>query len=188
MIAAINRSIIQGSGLSHLLYSIVKGDLYLISIINLLFKYADDTNLIVPENTNVCLLEEFDHMTEWARKNKMIINMLKTKEIVFRRPSPRLSIMPPLLNEIDQVAEIKLLGVIFRGNFNFESHIIYIMSISSQRIYLIKLLRDQGLRGEHLETVFRFTLFIALVMLCLLGVVLSQLNNVAGLMLSLNVH
>ena len=29
------------------------------------------------------------------------------------------------------------------------------MSISSQRIYLIKLLRDQELCGEHLETVFQ---------------------------------
>ena len=29
------------------------------------------------------------------------------------------------------------------------------MSISSQRIYLIKLLRDQGLCSEHLETVFQ---------------------------------
>ena len=96
-----------------------------------MFKYMDDTNLIVPENTDVCLLEEFDHIKEWARKNKMIINMLKTKEIVFRRPNPRLCIMPPPLNEIDQVALIKLLEVIFHGNFNFESHINYIMSISS---------------------------------------------------------
>ena len=62
--------------------------------------------------------------------------------------------MPPPLNEIDQVAEIKLLGIIFPGNFNFEPHINYIMSISSQRIYFIKLLRDQGLCGEHLETIF----------------------------------
>ena len=57
----------------------MEGDIHPISIINLMFKYADDTNLIVPENTDVCLLEEIDHIKEWARKNKMIINMLKTK-------------------------------------------------------------------------------------------------------------
>ena len=56
----------------------------------------------------------------------MIINVLKTKEF-FRRPNPRLCIMPPLLIEIDQVTEIKLLGAIFHSNFNFESHINYIM-------------------------------------------------------------
>ena len=96
--------------------------------------------------------------------------------------------MPPPLNEIDQVVKTKLLGVIFLGNFNFESHTNYIMSISSQRVYLIKLLRDQGLCGERLERFFRLSLFLALLMLCLLGVVLSQLNKVEGLMLSSNVH
>ena len=53
--------------------------------------------------------------------------MLKTKEIIFRRPSPRLCIMPPPWNEIDQVVETKILEVIFHGNFNFKSHINYIM-------------------------------------------------------------
>ena len=110
LLAAINRSIIQEFGLGPLLYSIIQGDLRPISIINLLFKYADDTNLIVPENTDVWFLEEFDHIKKWARKNKMIINMLKRKEIVFRRPNPRLCIMRPPLIETDQVAEIKLLN------------------------------------------------------------------------------
>ena len=63
--------------------------------------------LIVPENPDVCLVEDFDYIKEWARKNNMIINILK--KIVFRRPNPRLCIMPPPLIEIDQVAEIKLL-------------------------------------------------------------------------------
>jgi len=30
-----------------------------LSDMNLLFKYADDTNLLVPENTNVDLVDEF---------------------------------------------------------------------------------------------------------------------------------
>ena len=49
----------QGSELGPLLYSIMEGDLHPISFIKLLFKYADETNLIVYENTDVCLLEEF---------------------------------------------------------------------------------------------------------------------------------
>ena len=53
LLAAINRNIIQDSGLSPLLYYIMEGDLHPISIINLLFKYANDTNLIVPGNTGL---------------------------------------------------------------------------------------------------------------------------------------
>ena len=81
------------------------------------------------------------------------------------------------LNEIHQVTEINLLGVIFRGNLNLESYVNYIMIISYQLIYLIKLLLDQGLCGEHLE-MFSGTQFLASAMSCLLWVVLSQLNNV----------
>ena len=67
LLAAINRSIIQGFGLGPLLYYIMEVDLHPILIINLLFKYEDDTKLIVPENFDVCLLEEFDHIKEWAK-------------------------------------------------------------------------------------------------------------------------
>jgi len=44
-------------------------DLRSISEMNLLFKYADDTNLLVPENTDVQLADEFCHVREWAGKN-----------------------------------------------------------------------------------------------------------------------
>jgi len=33
--------------------------------------YADDTNLLVPENTNCTLSGEFDHIKDWAKGNKM---------------------------------------------------------------------------------------------------------------------
>jgi len=44
----INRSIIQGSGTGPTLYIILESDLKSKSQINVIFKYADDTNLLVP--------------------------------------------------------------------------------------------------------------------------------------------
>ena len=78
----------------------------------------------------------------------MTIKMLKGKEIVLRSPNPRVFIMPPPLSEIDQVTEIKTLGVM-SWQLNFQSHINYIVSKSCQRFYLITLVRDRGLRGEQ---------------------------------------
>jgi len=46
------------------------------------FKYADDTNLLVPAYSDVSLLSEFEHVQQWAADNKMIINISKTKELV----------------------------------------------------------------------------------------------------------
>ena len=65
-------------------------DLRCISDINLLFKYADDTNLLVPENTDVDLAVEFgNNIQRWADSKCMVINLHKTKEIVLHRPHPR---------------------------------------------------------------------------------------------------
>jgi hypothetical protein len=47
-----------------------------------MFKFADDTNLLVPEHTDVTLQDEFANVIEWARRNKMVINFAKTKETV----------------------------------------------------------------------------------------------------------
>jgi len=40
----------------------MESDLHPIFALNIFFKYADDTNLVVPENTDVSLAEEFDHI------------------------------------------------------------------------------------------------------------------------------
>ena len=58
--------------------------------INKLFKYADDTTLLAPEHTDFTLEDEFQALQSWTDRNKMILNLLKTKEIVFHRPDPRL--------------------------------------------------------------------------------------------------
>jgi hypothetical protein len=49
-----------------------------------IFKFADDTNFLVPQHTDIQMNEEFNALQLWASKNKMIINIGKTKEIVFR--------------------------------------------------------------------------------------------------------
>ena len=72
------------------MYITLESELKPISNINLIFKYADDTNLLVPECTDVQLCDEFDRfdaILKWADVNKMIVNTSKTKEIVFRRPN-----------------------------------------------------------------------------------------------------
>jgi len=52
---------------------------------------------------------------EWAILNKMMLNLGKTKEIVFHRPHPRKFSLTPKLTNIEQVSSAKLLGVYFTG-------------------------------------------------------------------------
>jgi len=110
-ICSINRGIIQGSGLGPTLYLVMECDLQPKSVVNLLLKYPDDTNLLVPENTDVELTDEFRHVIHWTDDNNIIVNQSKTKEIVFHRPSPKRLHVYPSVNGVELVTHTKLLGV-----------------------------------------------------------------------------
>ena len=98
--------------------------------------------------------EEFEAIVKWAAANKMTINMTTTKEVVFRHPNPKIELHLPSLLGIEQVNEAKLLGVIFTHNPHFDSHINFLLKVFSQRSYLIRSLRDQGLSRQQLNIVF----------------------------------
>jgi len=103
--------------------------------------------LLVPEKMDVELSAEFENILKWATDNYMIVNVSKTKDIVFHRPSAY-SLLPPVLTGIELVVSAKLLGVTFCHNLKF------IITICSQRCYLLKCLKGQGLPAKELNTVF----------------------------------
>ena len=151
----INKGVVQGSALGPVLFLIMIHDMRTVSNFNKLFKYADDANVLSPANSDISLEEEFDHILQWAKINKMVINVSKTKEIVFRRPHPtNLCITNPIPN-VAQVLEAKLLGVSFCSNLKFDVHVRNILSQCSQRTYMLKLLKAQGMPLNSLTVVFQ---------------------------------
>ena len=58
------------------------------------------------------------------------------------------------IDGIERVTLCMLLGVIVQDAFSVDMHANYILSICSQRIFLMKRLLDQGLPVKHLNTVF----------------------------------
>ena len=69
-----------------LLLFIMETDLHSLSDANVIFKYADDTNLLVRENSDYTLANKFSHIKRWADITGLIINFDKTKELVLHRP------------------------------------------------------------------------------------------------------
>ena len=67
----------------------------------------DDTTLPVPGHTDRPLFDEFNNIKHWSAKNKLKINIAKTKEIVFRKRSLRDYLWPQPLEGIEQVQNCK---------------------------------------------------------------------------------
>jgi hypothetical protein len=129
----ITRSIIQGSGLGPILYIINGSDLVTKSIDNILIMYSDDTNLLRPETSQISMADEFDNILTWATNNKLTINKSKTKQLVFRRPNARSSVMPVCLPDIDLVDSVKILGVYMHCFFNQAEHVSFSFTCFSHK-------------------------------------------------------
>ena len=84
-LAAISRSVVQGSRIGPYLYILLVRKLKTISFHNKIDKYADDTTLLVPQNSDISIETEFAHVQQWLLNNKLVINTSKTKEIIFWR-------------------------------------------------------------------------------------------------------
>ena len=67
------------------------------SQLNDLFKYADDTTLLIPEHTDTDIGVEFSHIKAWASANHLSLNL------VFRRPRARSLYLPPAVDNNEQL-------------------------------------------------------------------------------------
>jgi len=133
---------------------VYSADLKLLSDYNSLLKYADDTTLLVPQYSSVTLEEEFQHVQQWSDINKLQINMSKTKELVFRRPSARHFTAPQPLPFVEQITVTKLLGIYIFATFSASAHVEHVLSVASQRMYLLAQLKSRGLSRDALHIVF----------------------------------
>jgi len=68
-----------------------------------------------------------------------------SEELVFKRPRARCFHILPAIDSIEQLDCCKLLGVIFQSNFNMDAHVQYLLTQCSQRMYILALLRHQGM-------------------------------------------
>ena len=152
---AITQSIVQGSGIGPTLYIALARRLKTLSVLNRLFKYADDTTLLTPQGTNCSMEDEFSHIKSWSLSNRLTINVKKTKEIIFyknKHVKKRYNIA--MMDGIERIDSTTLLGVIFNENLSWSPYINHILSQISQRFYLLTQLKSMSLNKSSLDQVF----------------------------------
>ena len=151
----VNRGTIQGSVSGPYLFSIFINDLE-ISIDNYypaLFKYADDSTLIVPVWSNGhCRTDLVDQFLIWSKENSMICNPSKCKEIIFRKKGFIQDIAQ--VNNIPQCTELPILGVTFQENCKYSEHLRAKLIKANKCLFVLRSLRKEGFSQGEVDHLF----------------------------------
>ena len=109
-----------------------------LSIKNKIPKYADDVSLLTPQHTDSSAEDEFRHVVDWSSENKLVINVKKTKEIIFWRSNKCANKYDiPEIPGIERVDQAKLLGVILTSTLSWSAHVDFLLPTATQRFYLL---------------------------------------------------
>ena len=139
--------VLQGSVLGPLLFLIYINDLPLISNIFTMLMYADGTTLYYNVNPNVTddLLNcELSKICDWLGANKLALNVLKTKYMVFL--SANMDVAYPKVNingnNIEQITNFNFLGFNLSSTLSWNQHINKLSLTISKLIGILYRLRD----------------------------------------------
>ena len=92
-----------------------------------------------------------DHLLIWSKKNSLELNLKKTKEIVQTTiKSITIKNLHSSDSTIEQVSSGKLLGITISANLRWTTHIDNTIKKASQRIFLLKVLKNSGLPNQKL--------------------------------------
>ena len=153
----------QGSTLGPLLFLIFINDMKNCSEFLKFIQFADDTTTMYSSNDidqlNEILGTETNKVVKWLNANKLIINLGKTKCMLFsnKRNNPQLKI---LLDDkyLDVETETTFLGVLIDNKLTWRAHINHISSKISKSIAILRMFR-QSFPKEILRKIYMSLIF-----------------------------
>ncbi|MEL7306978.1 MAG: reverse transcriptase domain-containing protein [Pseudomonadota bacterium] len=143
----------QGSVLGPYLYCLVAATLSPVHPTTRMIKFIDDVTLCMPLLRNApCqpVLDEHVNVLDWSRANSLIINKSKSKSLLVKKSR---DCQPIALTDVEEVDELRVLGVILNKNLSWESHIDHILKSANKRMYGLRILKPLFL-PQDLRTVY----------------------------------
>ena len=134
----------QGSVLGPLLFLLYVNDLALVSNKLTPIMFADDSSFFIhgkkTDEMADIINQELEGIVSWLNANRLSLNIRKTKSILFNltKDKKTINISLKILDEkIEQVEQIKFLGVILDENLTWKKHIQYINRKIAKNIGII---------------------------------------------------
>ena len=152
----ISASIMQGSAIGLASYVVNAADLTTVTAGNLMFKYADDTYIVIPAANANSRSAELNNVDCWAQSNNLRLNRAKSAEIIFTNCQRKdAEGLPPQMLDICRVTSIKMLGVTMTNHLSAGEHVRDVICKSSQLLHALKLLRCHGMSDDSLRHVYK---------------------------------
>ena len=121
-----NAGVVQGSAIGPAAYVICASELQPKYAANKMFKYADDSYLLVPASNVHTIKEEIDSIIRWADSYNLKLNVSKCKELVVRPPCrvDRVTLPAPgTFPGIQRVDSLVMLGIQLSDRLSVGGHI-----------------------------------------------------------------
>ena len=120
----------QGSALGPLFFLIYINDIVKLPLKSKLILYADDL-VLYNEDSDISRLkdtleEDLKLLNEWFKANKLLINIDKTKSMLFTRSKNKSNPLKYCDQFIEEVDNYKYLGLTIQSNLKFDIHLNYI--------------------------------------------------------------
>lgn len=132
----------QGAILSPSVFCIFISSLKVQNPRNSIFKFADDTAIIIVHTKSTSDEEncksEILSIKDWYETHNLKLNTEKSKRLHIKHST---GLDYACLREIQEVSDLKLLGIIITNDLKWSSHINYSVKKASRHLYLLRMLR-----------------------------------------------
>ena len=160
-IQTIKKGVPQGSILGPLLFWLYVNDFPSCLNHSSAIMFADDTSVFIP-HSNLDIMyqranDDLNNIYNWLDANKLSLNFIKTKHVLFRTPHskpppPHLSLRVNGKN-IKRVCEVNFLGITYNENLSWKKHMLKILSRIRSGYGAIKKIRSY-LTNKHIHILY----------------------------------